>query len=165
MLDHFWDPEHGGLFTTADDAEQLVVRQKDVYDQAVPSANSTAALALMRLGALTGEQRYTNHADRILILLGALIERAPTGLSNALAALEVRHRGITEVVIPGDNADLVRVAKAVWRPDMVLAWGEEYDSPLWTGRVSGLAYVCRDRVCDLPADSPESLLSQLTGRN
>jgi len=164
MLDHFWDADNGGLFTTADDAEQLVVRQKDVHDQAVPSANSTAALALIRLGALTGDQRYTNHADRILILLGALIERAPTAFSNALAALEVRHRGITEVVIPGDYPELVRVARAVWRPDMVLAWGEPFDSPLWEGRQPGLAYVCRDHVCELPVDSPEALLAQLTGR-
>jgi len=164
MLDHFWDADNGALFTTADDAEQLVVRQKDVHDQAVPSANSTAALALIRLGALTGDQRYTNHADRILILLGALIERAPTAFSNALAALEVRHRGITEVVIPGDYPELVRVARAVWRPDMVLAWGEPFDSPLWEGRQPGLAYVCRDHVCELPVDSPEALLAQLTGR-
>jgi len=164
MLDHFWDADNGGLFTTADDAEQLVVRQKDVHDQAVPSANSTAALALIRLGALTGDQRYTNHADRILILLGALIERAPTAFSNALAALEVRHRGITEVVIPGDYPELVRAARAVWRPDMVLAWGEPFDSPLWEGRQPGLAYVCRDHVCELPVDSPEALLAQLTGR-
>ena len=163
MLDHFWDAVHGGLFTTADDAEQLVVRQKDLHDQAVPSANSTAALALIRLAALTGESRYLNHADRILALIGALVEQTPTALSNALAALEVRHRGITEVVIPGDQPELVRVARAVWRPDMVLAWGEPFESPLWTDRREGLAYVCRDHVCDLPVDSPPALLARLTG--
>jgi uncharacterized protein len=69
LLDHFWDTEAGGLFTTADDGEHLVVRQKDLMDDATPSANSTAAMALVRLGALTGEQRYANHADRILQLL------------------------------------------------------------------------------------------------
>ena len=43
MLDHFWDVDHGGVFTTADDGEQLVARQKDIFDNATPSANSTAA--------------------------------------------------------------------------------------------------------------------------
>ena len=43
LLDHFWDVDHGGLFTTADDGEALLVRQKDLLDNATPSANSTAA--------------------------------------------------------------------------------------------------------------------------
>ncbi|HTH04801.1 MAG TPA: thioredoxin domain-containing protein, partial [Ilumatobacteraceae bacterium] len=69
MLDHCWDVDRGGLFTTPDDGEQLVVRQKDLIDGATPSANSLAATALVRLGALTGEGRYGNHADRILLLV------------------------------------------------------------------------------------------------
>ena len=47
MLDHFWDVDHGGLFTTPDDGEALVARQKDLFDNATPSANSTAAVALL----------------------------------------------------------------------------------------------------------------------
>ena len=85
LLDHFWDVDQGGLFTTPDDGERLIVRQKDIFDNATPSANSTAAVALLRLAALTGEARYANHADRILQLLGPLVSRAPSGFANALA--------------------------------------------------------------------------------
>ncbi len=46
---------------------------------------------------------------------------------------------------------------------MVLAWGERYDSPLWTGRGDGLAYVCRDYACQAPQDTPDGLRAQLAG--
>ena len=60
--------------------------------------------------------------------------------------------------------DLVEAAQVLWRPDVVLAWGEPYDSPLWEGRSDGFAYVCRDHVCERPVDTPEQLYEQLTGR-
>ncbi|HWL42478.1 MAG TPA: thioredoxin domain-containing protein [Ilumatobacter sp.] len=168
MLDWYFDPVDGGLYTTADDAEALVVRQKDLLDNATPSANSNAARALVRLAALTGELRYRNQADRILALLGAVVDKSPGGVSNAMLALEARHRGIVEVVISGDRPDLVKVAQALWRPDALVVWGERYDSPLWEGRTeegeAGRAYVCRDNVCDAPVDTPEALYEKLTGR-
>jgi uncharacterized protein YyaL (SSP411 family) len=164
MLDHFWDPDQGGLHTTADDAETLVVRQKDLADNATPSANSTAAIALYRLAALTGEQRYANHADRILQLLGTQVDNGIGMYSNALIAADLRRRGTTEVAIVGDRPDLVRRAHTIWRPDAVLAWGEPYDSPLWEGRTAGFAYVCRDHVCQEPQDTVEGFTRMLTGQ-
>ena len=96
LLDHFWDPGEGGLFTTPDDGEALVVRQKDLFDNALPSANSTAAVGLVRLAALTGEARYANHADRILALVGPLVSRGASAFCNSLGALAAayprRHR-------------------------------------------------------------------------
>ncbi len=164
MLDWFWDPVQGGLYTTAEDAESLVVRQKDLLDDATPSANSTAAHGLLRLAALTGEMRYAHHADRILQLLAAVIDRAPGAVSNALLAIELRHRGLVELAVVGDAPELVKVAQVLWRPDLVLAWGEPYDSPLWEGRTDGHAYLCRDHTCERPVTEPEELYEQITGR-
>jgi uncharacterized protein len=164
MLDWFFDPEQGGLFTTAEDAEALVVRQKDLTDGATPSANSTAAIALFRLAALTGEQRYANQADRILQLLAAAVDKAPAQHSNALVATDLRRRGLTEVVVVGDRPDLVRLAQSVWRPDTVLAWGEPYESPLWHERAEGFGYVCRNYTCELPQDTLQGFAEALTGR-
>ena len=164
MLDWFFDPEQGGLYTTAEDAEALVVRQKDLTDGATPSANSTAAIALFRLAALTGEQRYANQADRILQLLAAAVEKSPGQHSNAMVATDLRRRGLTEVVIVGDRPDLVRLAQSVWRPDTVLAWGEPYDSPLWSERAEGFGYVCRNYSCELPQDTLQGFAEKLTGR-
>jgi uncharacterized protein YyaL (SSP411 family) len=161
MLDHFWDVDHGGLFTTPDDGETLVARQKELFDNATPSANSTAAVALYRLAALTGEARYTNHGDRILQLVAAVVEQAPSAFSLALAAAELRRAGATEVVVAGERPDLVAVVAERWRPGVVLAWGERYDSPLWEARVDGRAYVCREYACQAPQDSPDGLRAQL----
>jgi uncharacterized protein YyaL (SSP411 family) len=164
MLEWFWDPEQGGLFTTADDAEALIVRQKDIADSATASANSVAAIALFRLAALTGEQRYAHQADRILQLLAPMIEATPGQFTNALVAADLRRRGLTEVVIVGDRPDLVRIAQTVWRPDTVLAWGEPYESPLWNDRSDGFAYVCREYSCQAPQETAQGFAEVLAGR-
>jgi uncharacterized protein YyaL (SSP411 family) len=161
LLDHFVDQDQGGLFTVADDAEQLVVRQKDLMDSSTPCANATAAVALMRLAALTGEARYAHQADRILQLLGAVAGQAPTAVSAGLFALGLRHQGISELVITGDRPDLVRVAHSIWRPDVVIAWGEPYDTPLWAHRQPDTAYLCRESMCEAPQTTPEGLRAQL----
>ena len=164
MLEWFWDPVNGGLYTTAEDAEALIVRQKDLVDNATPSANSTAAMALYRLAALTGEQRFANHADRILQLINGVLGDTVGTYSNALLAVDLRRRGITEVAVVGDRPDLVRIAHTIWRPDTVLAWGEPYESPLWHGRRDGFGYVCRDYACEAPQDTAEGFIEALTGR-
>ena len=162
MLELFWDHDQGGLFTTGTDGEQLVTRDKDLQDSALPSANSTAALALLRLAALTGDDRYRGPAVGILRLTGQLAGQAPSGFGVLLAALDLHHTGATEIVVAGDRADLLAVVRSRWLPNAVVAWGERYDSPLWEGRQDGLAYVCRDYTCGLPASTPEDLHHQLT---
>ena len=118
----------------------------------------------MRLAALTGEQRYRNHADRILQLLGTVATQHLGAASNAALAIETRARGVVELAIVGEAPDLVRVAQVIWRPDLVLAWGEPFDSPLWEGRRDGLAYLCRDFACEAPVSDPDDLYEQLTGQ-
>lgn len=164
LLDDHWDAERGGLFATSIHEQSMLPTRKDLRDDTSPSANSMAAGALIRLSALVAEPRYANHADRILQLIGAACTTSPTSVSYGLAVLETRHRGITEVVIPGEHSDLVRLAKTVWRPDVVLAWGESTGSSLWNGREAGFAYVCRNQTCALPVTEPTELLGQLTGK-
>ncbi len=161
LLDHFWDVDRGGLFTTPDDGEQLIARQKELLDNATPSANSTAAMALARLGALTGEARYTNHADQIIRLLARTIPQSPSAFSQALTAIATRLAGTTEIVITGERPDLLAEVRRHWLPDAVLAWGEPFESPLWHGRPEGCAFVCRDHVCQLPAEKVTDLAAQL----
>jgi hypothetical protein len=161
LLDLFWDAERGGVFTTGSDAERLITRNKDLMDNASPGANSLAAVGLLRLAALTGDDRYRNHADQILRLAGPIATRHPTAFGHLLVAVDLAARGVDEVVVTGDRRDLVEVAQRMFLPCAVLAWGEPYDSPLWAGRDEGAAYVCRNYACQLPASDPGTLTRQL----
>ncbi|MGH9064438.1 MAG: thioredoxin domain-containing protein [Acidimicrobiales bacterium] len=161
LLGLFWDPDGGGLFTTGHDAERLIVRSKDLYDGATPSAHSVAAVALLRLGVLTGEARYTEAAGAILDLVGPVLAAQPTALTHALAAVDLLASGTTEVAVVGSRDDLVGAVQSRWRPGAVLAWGEPYVSPLWEGRAPGVAYVCRHYTCGVPAHTAEELEDQL----
>ena len=156
LLSDYWDAENGGVFTTAHDGEQLIVRQKDVMDNATPSANSTAAFALYRLAGLTGEERFTLHADQILQLLSHIATSAPTAFGNLLIAAHLRHCGVVEIAITGNRPDLVTQLHSQWLPTVVSAWGERYDSPIWQDRKDGLVYVCRQYTCMAPADDAKT---------
>jgi len=162
MLDLFWDATNGGLFTTGNDAEELITRPKDILDSALPSANAVAAISLLRLGALTGETRYADHADAILRLLAGPMSRQPSAFAHLLEAVDLSTAGTTEVVITGDRSDLVAAVQERYLPNAVLAWGERYDSPLFEDRNDGLAYVCRNYACKLPTADVDELLTQLS---
>jgi uncharacterized protein len=163
MLELFWDDGAGGLFTNGSDAEALITRSKDLIDNAVPSANGSAALGLLRLGALVGEGYYTQRGEDILGLLAGLVRQHPTAFSRALAAVDMLSAGVTEIAVVGELPDLVRVIQGRYLPNAVLAWGEPYPSPLFEDRKDGLAYVCRNYACQAPVSDVDSLLAQLSG--
>ena len=163
MIDLFRDKVNGGLFTTGTDGEVLITRPKELMDNAVPSANSAAAAALLRLGALTGDDRYRSVVDEIFRLLGTLADRHPTAFGVLLCALDLSAAGIDEIVVAGDRPDLLAIVRESYRPNVVVAWGERFDSPLWTDRDDGAAYVCRNFSCQLPARDADTLRRQLDG--
>ncbi|MGH9274900.1 MAG: thioredoxin domain-containing protein, partial [Acidimicrobiales bacterium] len=162
LLDLFWDDERGGVFTTGHDAEALIARPKDLMDNATPGANGLAAVGLLRLAALTDEERYRTAGEAIVRLLAPMAIQHPTAFGHVLAAIELIARGTTEVVVVGDRPDLVAAVQRRYLPNAVLAWGEPYDSPLWEGRTDSNAYVCHHYACQLPADTVAALEVQLT---
>jgi uncharacterized protein YyaL (SSP411 family) len=163
LVDLFWDDGEGGLFTTGRDGEQLVARPKDILDNATPAANSLAAVALLRLGVLTGDETISDRAADILRLLGPTASRHPTAFAHLMLAADMVTNGVTEVVITGDGRDMVDAVQRLYLPNAVLAWGERYDSPLWEGRADGFAYVCRNYTCDAPVDDAAQLVASLAG--
>jgi uncharacterized protein YyaL (SSP411 family) len=161
LIDLFWDHTHGGVFTTGSDAKALITRPKDITDNAVPSANSAAASALLRLSALTDNHHYRERAIDIVNLIGPVATGQASSFAHLIAAADMLATGFTEIVIPGDTEDLLDVVRLRYQPNAVLAWGETYDSPLWEGRERGKAYVCRDFTCGLPAGDAATLAAHL----
>ncbi|HUJ65529.1 MAG TPA: hypothetical protein VLX59_08335, partial [Acidimicrobiales bacterium] len=163
----FWDSNVDAFRTPGRDGETLIANPIDTQDGALPSANSVAATALLRLAALTGHEPYREHATRLIAAMDAALAAAPVAFAGMVAAADQAARGLTEVVVTGDRPDLLEAVRSRYLPAAVLAWGEPYDSPVWTGRVDrqaeGLGYVCHDYACRAPASSASVLLSQLEG--
>jgi hypothetical protein len=176
MLRLFRDESNGGFFQTGSDAEQLVVRPKDLYDNAVPSGNSAAAFVLLRLARLTGDAAYEDAAMSALRLVADGMRRAPTGFGHALCALDFAVGPVKEVAIVGDpgaeeTTALVGVVRERYRPNVVVAVAAPGDAdaaeaiPLLRDRPQkdgkATAYVCERFTCKLPVTEPKDLRAQL----
>ena len=171
LLRLFLDPDGGGFFTTGNDAEVLVVRPKDVFDDATPSANALAANGLLRLTVLTGDDRYAAPAIAILDMLAGPMSSHPTGFAYLLGALERHVRAPIEVVIVGDPDDprtralRAEVAGRLVPGSVAIAAADADASiPLLTDRPARdvpTAYVCEHYACREPVTTPEALRAQL----
>jgi uncharacterized protein YyaL (SSP411 family) len=177
MLRLFRDEAGGGFFQTGSDAERLVLRPKELFDNAVPSGSSAAAYALQRLALLTGEVGYERAGVSVLRLVRELMARSPTGFGRALCALDLYLGPSREVAIVGDpGADdtnlLVAEIHGRFLPNVVLAVASPGDAaatgtvPLLEDRAQiegkATAYVCRRFVCKLPVTDPGALAAQLS---
>jgi uncharacterized protein YyaL (SSP411 family) len=164
VLDHFTDPA-GGFFDTADDAESLVVRPKDVSDNAYPSGTSSAIAALVAFAAVTGEHRYREAAERGLASAATVGRQVPRFAGASLSAAESMLAGPAEIAVVGPEdarADLHRAALHLASPGaVVVAADVGTPIPLFEDRglVDGrpAAYVCRDFVCQMPVTDPAAL--------
>ena len=174
MLALFHDERDGGLFFTAADAEQLIIRSKEAQDGALPSGNSAAALVLLRLSRLTGNMEYDRRAHAIMEAFGSMADRYPTGHAVMLTALDfVREPGV-EIVLCGARMEDVRemadTVRRRWLPRGVLLFrgggdAEPIDELAPFTRThrpingEAAAYVCRGFACALPVRSVSEMLS------
>ncbi len=168
ILAHFTDPR-GGFFDTSDDDENLVVRPKDVQDNATPSGSSMASLVLFKLGAFTGEARYIEAGEAAVAPLQPALAQAPTGFAWWLKAREFELAPPKEIAIVGENAQpMLTVVFGEYRPNQVVAWkraNADSTTPLLEGREAiegkATAYVCQNFACQMPVTEAERLVAQL----
>jgi hypothetical protein len=173
MIERFADGENG-FFTTSPDHEVVIARRKDADDHPIPSGNSSAALGLFRLAALTGEHSYEHYAVGVLRMLRDVAERHPQATPHLLRAIDFYTSPVKEVALVAPSSANLSVldefAGAVrerYRPHLVLAGGLAgtasppllADRPAVDGRPT--AYVCEHFTCQTPVSDPAALAAQL----
>jgi uncharacterized protein len=176
MISQFRDEASGGFFFTSNDHEELITRTKDYFDNAVPSGNSVAALALLKLGLLTGDHEYQLCAVSILRTMQHTMSRHPSAFGYLLSALDFYLSEPREIAIVGklhshEVRGFIREIYSNYLPNKVLAAAEPDDQramdkiKLLLGRTevdgSAAAYVCRNYTCSLPATNIEELNDRL----
>jgi uncharacterized protein len=172
MADDYEDTEAGGFFLTLD---AQPARLKEGYDGPTPSGNSVAALNLLRLSEITGNQEFRRKAEATMRSFGPDIDRNPAGHTLMLTGLDLLLNGVREVVISAPSAKaaapMKKVVHSTFMPDrvVVVATTESYArllrlTKLLEGRKpssKARAFVCQDFACKLPADSQEAFRAQL----
>jgi hypothetical protein len=168
----FHDDAAGGYFFAPHDGEALIVRTKSGTDGSIPSGNGVAALVLLRLHGVTGEERFRGRAEEILRLYHGAAAQNPFGYITWMEALERWSEGATEVIVvgtPGPETDaLWRVAASQWIPHRTLVRVEPgaaevpavaKERPQVDGRPT--AYVCRHFTCSRPVHAADELAALL----
>ena len=186
MIELFWDEATGGFYDTGSDHEALVIRPRDVFDNAQPCGGSVASDILLKLAVFTGNDDYAAKAAVPLRSLHEHMARSPGGTGHWLSALDFYISAVKEVAVVGPSAnavtsELLDTVRRQFLPNKVLMGYDPSsldstgraglnlgDYPLLEGRgmVNGqpTAYVCQNYVCQLPVTEPGPLLAQLKAR-
>ena len=175
MVQLFWSQEQGAFYDTGTDQEELVVRPRDIVDNASPSGGSVAAMALLRLATLTGLPAYQRMAAQALRSVQPFLAQAPGGLTYWLCALDYYLSTPKEIALVGNPADpraqaLRREVFQRYLPNKVVAGydpakEDEPELPILEGRTTlngqPTAYVCENFMCMMPVTDPKALAQQL----
>jgi uncharacterized protein YyaL (SSP411 family) len=178
LLKHFWDEKPGGFYFTADDAEKLLVRQKDIYDGAVPSGNSVGALNLLRLARITANTDFEEKAARIGRAFSKAVKQSPSGYTQLMLAVDFMVGPSYEVVIAGksgarDTKAMIQALREHFVPNKVVLFRPtDEESPdiirlaeytKYQSSIDGkaTAYVCLNYNCKLPTTDSGKMLQLL----
>ncbi len=174
MVRLFWDKEVGGIFFTGEGNEPLIARSKDVYDGALPSGNSVAALNFLRLARMTGNVDYEKKAEELTVAFAKRIEEYPAGYTQLLNAIDFTVGPSKEIVICGDPSGehirtMISLVQGKFLPNKVLLVrppGPEGETLVRLAPfvepmapIHGLptAYVCEGFTCQAPTTDSNAL--------
>lgn len=178
MIAHFADETAGGFFFTPNDTPDLLVRQKIIYDGAIPSGNSVAMMNLLRLSRMTGNSKYEQLADKLSRAFAREIKSFPSAHCQFMSALNLAHGKGFEVVIVGEpNAretrQMLNTLHRHYLPNMVVLFRPTTPKDPEITRLATFtknqqcidgkttAYVCQNFQCKTPTTNITEMLEFL----
>lgn len=172
MIQLFWDQKESGFFFSGADNEQLLIRQKESYDGALPSGNSVAALQLLRLAKLTGEYTFEEKVQQIFDTFAGDIAEYPNGHTMMLQAILLSRQTLKEIVIiyDKDNHKLKKIIHSIqqnYHPHLHLLVGEKFNEVVPFAseyqKINGLptVYVCENFRCHQPTNDLDQAFIQI----
>jgi hypothetical protein len=176
MIEHFWDKDNGGFFFTSDDSEELLVRNKNFRDGAIPSGNSVALLNLIRLARLTGDANYEKKAAALAKAFSSHEEGIPSQNTMFLTALDFFIGPAYEIVVVGDphskeTRNMLQAIRTSFVPNKVVLFKGESDTSLenlagFTKDMKAInnkvtVYICKNFVCSKPLTNVKEVLKIL----
>ena len=173
-IDLFWDSFRGQFYDTGTDQESLIVRPRDVTDNALPSGHSMMADVLSRLSIVTGSADFRTLAGQSLRGVRGIMEQFPTGAGHWLCALDSYLSDSKEAVIVTDDVSgspipMLRRLASAYQPSAVIVakshtGGPTSEWPVFIGRTpvnsQPTAYVCRNYTCQLPTNDPNTMMAE-----
>jgi len=174
VLEHF-RAEDGGFYDTSDDHEELILRPRNVQDNATPSGNATIAYNLLRLTAYSGETRYEDAALSVYHAVGAALSEYPMAFGQMLIGLDLYLRRPVEIALIGDPGQetmdaMLRVVRDSYRPTAIVALSPTNTDAATVPALlrlrtlrdgSPAAYVCENFVCAAPVSTADELAALL----
>ncbi len=173
----FWDETAGGWFSTTGRDPSVLVRMKEDYDGAEPTASAVSVVNLLILSHLTNDREWTTRIERTLLLFGSRLEQMGRAVPMMAAALSMQTAGLQQIVIvdsdrPEEGDALVRGLAQQYLPFAValrmtpdrqaaLAAALPFLAEMKPVGGHAAAYVCRDFACRQPVTSAEALEQEL----
>jgi hypothetical protein len=169
MLAKFYDAENGGFWQSPADTKDLILRVKDDYDGAEPSGNSVAALALLKLAAITGRADFKKPAEATLRLFAPRLQNVPQAMPYLLQALDFWLEEPRRVVVAGDPnsapaRELLRAVHSVYQPNKVVLGNTGSVEPFartLPAKAGPVVYLCTGHACQPPTREVEKVKEML----
>lgn len=164
---HYLDNDNGGFYFTSDENEDLIVRQKELYDGAYPSGNSVMLSNLIRLGRFTASDVYDRTAEKMLDCFSGQVNESPSVFTQFLSGLDFIINPFYEIIIAGDenSADLkesIKKIRRIFLPGKIFLYNNKNDQlnrliPYLKANKpeddKTTIYVCENFKCNLPVQT------------
>jgi len=174
LINHFWDKKDGGLFFTSDTNEKLLTRSKEVYDGAIPSANSVSVYNFIRLSRITGNIELENKALELSKAFSNQVNKMSSGYTQMMVGFDFVVGPSYEIVIVGnknnkDTKKIIQSLNSIYQPNKIIILKEIKMNGISIEKLVPFIkdysqiknqvtiYVCKNQQCQLPVTDIEKM--------